>query len=192
MMKNVELIKKIEENIYTKIHHPFLKGYTPKTTMDQDKLAFFVRAFSQANVSYEETIQYTSAIMIIQIALDTHDLIAQSTPVGHDDDIVQRQLQILAGDYYSGLYYQTLAGMSNDQMIYQLAEGIKVINELKVMRKNESLLKAEKEAIELEIKTILLVKVCEMYDNTGLLKTIISHYHEQMKEKDLVEEGRLL
>ncbi len=192
MMKNAELVKMIEDNIHAKIHHPFLKDYAPKTTMDRDKLAFFVRVFTEANVSREETIQYTTAIMIIQIALDTHDSIAQSGVIEKEQDIVQRQLQILAGDYYSGLYYQMLARISNDQMIYQLAEGIKVINELKVYQKNETLVVAEREETELGIKTILLVKVCEMYDNTALLQTVIKHYRQQIKEKDLVEEGRLL
>ena len=43
-----------------------------------------------------------------------------------------RQLTILAGDYYSGLYYKVLAKVCNTEMIKKLSEGVKTINEHKV------------------------------------------------------------
>ena len=44
-----------------------------------------------------------------------------------------RQLTVFAGDYYSGLYYKHLAKVGNISIIRMLSEGVKDINEHKVI-----------------------------------------------------------
>ena len=75
-----------------------------------------------------ETIALT--VMLIQIALDTHDF------VKNDDEEIEsmevQQLTVLAGDFYSGLYYKELSYLPNIHLIRCLAEAIKIINENKI------------------------------------------------------------
>ena len=66
----------------------------------------------------------------MQVALDTHDLV--STELTDESGMKVRQLTVLAGDYYSGLYYKYLAGIGDIQVIKMLSEGVKNINEHKV------------------------------------------------------------
>src|SRR5690606_19602496 len=67
--------------------------------------------------------------MLVQVALDIHEEI----PDDNGDNIdVKYQLSILAGDYYSGLYYSMLAEIEERSFISLLASAIKQINELKM------------------------------------------------------------
>ncbi len=81
--------------------------------------------------SHQESIIITT--MLIQIALDTHDLIldAEEAPVNSTNKISQ-QLTVLAGDYYSGLYYLILSETNDFRLIKYLARAIKEINEEKM------------------------------------------------------------
>ena len=69
-------------------------------------------------------------IMLVQSALDTHELI----PADNDSEMseTEKQLSVLAGDYYSGLYYYLLSKNNNIELIQLLAEAIKEINEDKM------------------------------------------------------------
>ncbi|MGG3450038.1 MULTISPECIES: heptaprenyl diphosphate synthase component 1 [Bacillaceae] len=70
--------------------------------------------------------QMTAAI-IIQLALDTHDQIAPILT-----EITQKdQLIALAGDYFSGMYYRTLAEAGCIHYVSMLAEAVKQVNEMK-------------------------------------------------------------
>ncbi len=97
--------------------------------------------------------------MLIQIALDTHEHITNTA-----EDDKSRQLTVLAGDYFSGLYYKLLADSEDILMIKALSDGVKTINESKVLI-------YQKESIEIDklmncimiIESSLLAKFSEYF-----------------------------
>ncbi len=78
-------------------------------------------------LSYNEIENYAMTTMLVQIALDTHEHVSNVTI-----DEKNRQLTVLAGDYYSGLYYKLLAETEDNLMIKELSKGIKEVNEHKI------------------------------------------------------------
>ncbi|PLT28329.1 heptaprenyl diphosphate synthase component 1 [Peribacillus deserti] len=124
-----ELKKIIEEAI----NHPYLLEYIDKPEIDLVKLEFLMVLFNQTDMTDREKKQTVLAAMLVQMALDTHEKVTLSIP-GEDtsDFLKSRQLTILAGDYFSGLYYSILAGLEKVDYISCLAAGIKDVNENKI------------------------------------------------------------
>jgi heptaprenyl diphosphate synthase len=117
----------IKEQVEEKVVHPYLLEYIETPVIDEDKLLILVSIMDRIELSSDELKNYALTTMLIQIALDTHEHISNASV-----DEKQRQLTVLAGDYYSGLYYKLLADSENIMMIKELSKGIKEINEHKI------------------------------------------------------------
>lgn len=130
-MQDIKIkIADVKEQIERKIRHPYLLKHIEAPIIDEDKLLLLISIFDQANISEKQAKNYVITTLLIQIALDTHELVSNQ-PL-EDEDKKDRQLTVLAGVYYSGLYYKILAGMDDVDMIRLLAEGIKEVNEHKI------------------------------------------------------------
>lgn len=125
-------IKLLKEKIASKVRHPFLARFIPEPTIDEDKLVILTSIMDHTNLSDVKKEQYIITTMLVQIALDTHDLVSLTEEDDDHETIRQRQLTVLAGDYYSGLYYYLLSQLDDIPMIHTLAGAIKEINELKM------------------------------------------------------------
>ncbi|MDF2556475.1 MAG: hepS [Bacillales bacterium] len=160
------VVKMIEEKLF----HPLLNEKMAKPILDIEKLQFFIKIFTKAGISNEKIEELTTAIMIMQIALDTHDMV---TNAGNDEStLFNRQLIILAGDYYSGLYYQMLANFENKPLLDKLSEAIKEINEWKIIAQYEITSIETLKLAKLKIDTLLLMKTCEALGEVELIQEI--------------------
>lgn len=119
-----------KELIEKKANHPYLIQNIGAPVIDEDKLLLLIMIFNQLSISDIEKNTYTTSSMLIQIALDTHDFVHATL---EETDIKNQQLMVLAGDYFSGLYYQHLSEINNIALIRELSKGIKEINEHKIM-----------------------------------------------------------
>ncbi|MFJ7754132.1 heptaprenyl diphosphate synthase component 1 [Peribacillus muralis] len=124
----------LKQLIEKKAQHPYLLKFIQKPSLDEDKLLLLWGLFNDVDVKSEKRDQYITSTMLVQIALDTHEIVSNSGE-GLDlpDVLKNRQLQVLAGDYYSGLYYQVLATVGNVEMIRILSSAIKKINDNKII-----------------------------------------------------------
>ncbi|SFI55874.1 heptaprenyl diphosphate synthase [Paenibacillus sp. UNC496MF] len=74
---------------------------------------------------------YTLVVSLVQLGMDTHDLIDESGRVA-EKEMRSRQLKVLAGDYYSSRFYQLLAQAGQVGMIRRISNGVCEVNRLKV------------------------------------------------------------
>lgn len=124
------ILADVKEKIEEKVLHPYLLKFIDSPVIDEDKLLLLISILKEVNLQKDKAENYVLTTMLIQIALDTHELVKNDEL--EYDRLKNRQLTVLAGVYYSGLYYKILAELDDIVMIRTLAEGIKDVNEHKI------------------------------------------------------------
>lgn len=125
-------IQEIKNSILQQIGHPYLAKFVKNPVISEDKLMFLSSLVDNTDLTTEKKKQYIITTMLVQTALDTHELVSSSNDNEADQEKKSRQLTVLAGDYYSGLYYYLLSKIEDVPMIHTLAGAIKEINEEKM------------------------------------------------------------
>ncbi|RDW22042.1 heptaprenyl diphosphate synthase [Oceanobacillus chungangensis] len=115
------------------IHHKFLEKYIKQPNIDEEKLIILSSLISNnTGLTIIEKEHYIITTMMVQIALDTHETVPVETSEIEHQAVITNQLKVLAGDYYSGLYYLLLSEIEDFDLIHCLAAAIKEINEYKM------------------------------------------------------------
>lgn len=148
-----------------KVFHPYLLKFIRTPFIDEDKLLLLISILDQLELSSSQLQNYALTTMLIQIALDTHENVSNAPFFEEEKESqISRQLTVLAGDYYSGLYYMLLAETADIPLIKALANGIKEVNEHKI-----TVFQKEFDTVEnlmTSIKTIessLLIKLLDYF-----------------------------
>lgn len=161
-------LQEINELITYKIKHTYLNQYIQKPVVDQTKLTALSIIVNNTSLTEEIKKQYIIATMLVQLALDTHELVPVTNEEVDDEvAITTKQLTVLAGDYYSGLYYLLLAEIEDLSMISLLASTIKEITEHKMRlyyREVDSF--TEYLSITKKVETLLITRVAEFVNNS--------------------------
>ncbi|OLN23244.1 hypothetical protein BTO30_04555 [Domibacillus antri] len=115
------------EEISRTCAQPFLAKVIGAPHINPLRVSALMLAFSDQERTKPHVQKQMTAAILIQLALDTHDRIAPDTA-----EISQKhQLIVLAGDYFSGMYYRTLAEAGCIHYVRLLAEAVKNVNEMK-------------------------------------------------------------
>ncbi|WP_144461117.1 heptaprenyl diphosphate synthase component 1 [Siminovitchia fortis] len=152
----------IRKMIESKMYHHFLFDHIESPQIDEDRILMLLMAMEDTRIPAEKYEHQITSAMLVQIALDIHDKVA-----GQQKTLTERQLSVLAGDYFSGLYYHTLAEIGDTDLIRTLAHAIKLINEYKisVYRMEASDLDEFMEDFK-KIGTTVIEKFCRHFQTT--------------------------
>ena len=124
----VQLNSEIEKIIY----HSFVLKYIDQPNINDDMIAVMVKILHDAKVDQRIMPYYIISVMLMQIALDTHENVSNTEEGETPIQLRQRQLSILAGDYYSSMYYHILAKTKDIEFINRISKGVQEVNEAKV------------------------------------------------------------
>lgn len=139
MLNIINNITELKDLIAAKAFHPYLHKKIEEPYIDDDKLLLLWGLFNELEISNDERNHYMLSTMLVQIALDTHENVSNTQLEAHEAELIRnRQLVVLAGDYFSGLYYQVLAEVGNVGMIRTLSSGVKRINDHKIILYQQS------------------------------------------------------
>ncbi|MFN7252197.1 MAG: heptaprenyl diphosphate synthase component 1 [Anaerobacillus sp.] len=126
-----EEIKQIKYRFYERIKHPYITKFLEAPVLDEDMLYLLYSMLEEKKLAKQKLDEYVITTLLVQAALDTHQKVSVSN-VSSERVKKERQLKVLAGDYYSSLYYFLLAKINDITMIRLLANSIQEINESKM------------------------------------------------------------
>ncbi|GGO04423.1 heptaprenyl diphosphate synthase component 1 [Saccharibacillus kuerlensis] len=91
-----------------------------------------LHAFLEASDYAAQSEVYGIVTGLLQTGLDIHDRVAPGDDSEEEQAMRTRQLKVLAGDYYSSLFYQLLAGAGEIAMVAELSRAIADMNRSKM------------------------------------------------------------
>ncbi|MFV8828379.1 heptaprenyl diphosphate synthase component 1 [Alkalihalobacterium sp. APHAB7] len=133
-----EMVNECKEKFFSLTEHTFLQKYIQKPEIDEDKLRFIYTMLSE-QVPENDIKDFALASTLVDAALNTHEKVSLNK-INSDYVKKNRQLTVLAGDYFSSLYYYLLANAGQMSMIRLFSISIQEINEHKMnIYQNENL-----------------------------------------------------
>lgn len=81
--------------------------------------------FKEHRYSLKQIRDYCTSTALVHMGLDIHNEVSPDNETPHR----QRQLQVLAGDLYSGKFYQILAHRGDVRVIHFLADAVSYVNQ---------------------------------------------------------------
>jgi heptaprenyl diphosphate synthase len=119
-------ITSVEIDVLKAVQQRTLEKFTEGPCVERERLFFLLLPFFDQKQWSEDIEESAKTVSIVYAALHAHDQVKQ--------DILatkKQQLTVLAGDFYSGIYYQMLANANNIAMIQRLATAIIKVSEKK-------------------------------------------------------------
>jgi len=152
-------IAQLKTEIFMDVRHRTLQKYTGLPVLDENQLFYLLVPFFNGEEWQQEEREAAITVGIVYAALAAHDHIKELNATSKE-----QQLTVLAGDFYSGRYYEILAMSGNVELIRSLSQGIvaRCEHQIKVYE-------AEKRSIEqwfasiTNIESGLISKFFELY-----------------------------
>ncbi|MFZ3578169.1 heptaprenyl diphosphate synthase component 1 [Virgibacillus sp. DJP39] len=183
-------VNKLRSLIEDKIQHDYVDEIIQKPAIDEIKLSLLYITMKQSNLPQSTKESYILSTLFVQMALDIHEIVPVENSKGESKtNQKSRQLMVLAGDYYSGLFYSLLSETEDFSIIHILATAIREINENK-MHLYYNHIGSVEEAIELlmKIDSLLvsrIIKEVQVIPEIALIEEIII-VNTLLQQKDLL------
>ncbi|QRG69906.1 heptaprenyl diphosphate synthase component 1 [Brevibacillus choshinensis] len=127
----VEEVRLIIEQIYKRSTHAYVEYYVDVPSMAENRLALLYLFLKEQGMTTERSVTLCTATGLVQLGLDIHEYVKND----YERTLAaerNRQLTVLAGDYYSARYYALLAEASEIQAIQVLSAAVQRVNEAKM------------------------------------------------------------
>lgn len=162
-----EEVRSIIEQIYKRTTHPYVEYYVDVPSKAENRLELLYLFLREQGMTKERASVFCTATGLVQLGLDMHEHVKNQ----YEDSLSaerNRQLTVLAGDYYSSRYYQLLAEKGEIEAIQLLSGAVQRVNEAKMKlyvagRDSRSLSDEEYWELRNTIDTGLYVAFVEKY-----------------------------
>ncbi|ENH97343.1 heptaprenyl diphosphate synthase component I [Gracilibacillus halophilus YIM-C55.5] len=174
-MKHNQVVQYYAELMKEHLQQKYLDEKLQKTPIEDHKL-YYLYCLTKGN---QEQDTYIVSTMLVQMALNTHDFVYKDFKTEEKHSVKNQQLTVLAGDYYSGIFYHLLARKGEISFIQQLAQGI------------HQLTKAKMDVFETNYASLTDFLLAYQSIDSALLTTV-THYFDETTLDQIIEKWILL
>ncbi|CAM4221862.1 heptaprenyl diphosphate synthase component 1 [Paenibacillus tarimensis] len=114
------------------VEHDMITTHTELPDFPDFRVRLLYTLLSEGTASAEHHELYALVVSLVQMGLDIHDVIDTDTAVLSQIRMRERQLNVLAGDYYSARFYHLLSQAGQVGMVRCLSDAICEINRQKM------------------------------------------------------------
>ncbi|UTR14628.1 heptaprenyl diphosphate synthase component 1 [Salipaludibacillus sp. LMS25] len=119
------------DSFYKSVKHAYLDKFIKDPVIDKDQANMLLIILQKKKCSKKYIHDCILTTLFVQAALDTHERVVIHG-LGPESIKTKNQLTVLAGDFYSSLYYNVLSKNEDVALIRVLAKAIQQINESKM------------------------------------------------------------
>lgn len=123
-----QVFSNVRERVFREMNHAYMVRFQPHPTLDMFQMQLSFLLLQAAELPLEDIELLMTVVLLIHHGLAVHDTIAASCAQA---DERYRQLNVLAGVYYSSKYYYLLAQANRVTDVRQFSRAISRINEAK-------------------------------------------------------------
>jgi hypothetical protein len=119
-------VDRLYEQLQDELNHPYIRRVLPHPAVDKDKLLIYYLLFRTRTGDREAGV-CAKSVMIAEVGLTTHEWMTNAA-LTDKLDIRRRQLTVLSGDFYSAMYYYSLARCGKIEITRWVAQAIQQFN----------------------------------------------------------------
>jgi Heptaprenyl diphosphate synthase (HEPPP synthase) subunit 1. len=128
------------------VEYDMIQTYTELPAFPDPRLRLLHAVLNEHGTLAPRSELYSLVVSLVQLGMDTHDLIDTEETRRSETEMRARQLKVLAGDYFSSRFYQLLSQASQISMVSKISAAVCEVNRLKMdlyIKMQQSQLKAE-------------------------------------------------
>ncbi|BFH69309.1 MAG: heptaprenyl diphosphate synthase component 1 [Paenibacillus dendritiformis] len=114
------------------VEHDMIQAYTDLPAFPHTRVELMFAFLNRSKKGAEHSELIALVTSLVQVGLDTHDMIEMATKEESDRNLRSRQLKVLAGDYFSSRFYHLLAQAGQIDAIRALSQAVCAVNQLKM------------------------------------------------------------
>lgn len=114
------------------LEYDMIQTYTELPEFPHSRARLLVAFLDKPDVQESLRELYVVVTSLVQVALDTHEMVSVSNEAKEKKTVRSRQLKVLAGDYFSSRFYYLLSHAGQVDMVRQLSAAICEVNRLKM------------------------------------------------------------
>ncbi|SFF04883.1 heptaprenyl diphosphate synthase [Paenibacillus catalpae] len=128
------------------VEYDMIQTYTELPAFPDPRLRLLHAVLNEHGELAPRSELYSLVVSLVQLGMDTHDLIDTEETRRSETEMRARQLKVLAGDYFSSRFYQLLSQAGQISMVSKISAAVCEVNRLKMdlyIKMQQSQLKAE-------------------------------------------------